>query len=71
MPKCRYRDLPGHQCQRRDGRPIAAGDETPCWFEARAQVADEIALANEVDAVARPLVRSLLLHRSAWGGEAA
>jgi hypothetical protein len=70
MPKCRFRDLSGHQCQRRDGRLIPAGDSTPCHFEARAQVADEVSLAIAVDAVARPLVRSLLAYRSAWGDAA-
>ena len=71
MNRCRFRDLPAHQCARRDGRPIPAGDPTPCFYEARAQVIDEARLAVEVDAVTRPLVRRLLLHRGAWGGEAA
>jgi hypothetical protein len=50
MNRCRFRDLPGHACARRDGRIIPAGDDTPCWYETRAQVVDESRLAVEVDA---------------------
>jgi hypothetical protein len=71
MPKCRFLDLDDHVCVRRDGRIIHPSDETPCWYDTRAAVIDEAALAVEVDTVARPLVRSLLLNRAAWGGEAA
>jgi hypothetical protein len=71
MPKCRFRDLDDHVCIRRDGRPIHPSDETPCWYETRAALLDEAAIAVEVDAVARPLVRSLLLNRASWGGTAA
>jgi hypothetical protein len=67
MNHCRFRDLAGHQCARRDGRLIPAGDSTPCHDEARAQVLDEARLAAEVDAVTRPLVARLQLHRGAWG----
>lgn len=65
MDRCRFRNLPGHLCQRRDGRLIRPGDETPCSAECRAQVADVTALAVEVDA-ALP-VSWLLANRSAWG----
>lgn len=68
MNQCRFRDLAGHQCQRRDGRPIPAGDAAPCHYEARAQVADEIALAVQVDAVLP--VSFLLSNRDQWDSAA-
>ncbi|MCA1571955.1 MAG: hypothetical protein LC798_16915 [Chloroflexi bacterium] len=69
MNTCRFRALLGHQCRRRDGRVIPPGDETPCYYDARTQVADEIALAVEVDAALA--TTWLSEHRGTWGGEAA
>lgn len=66
MNECRFRDLPGHVCARRDGRPIHPSEDLECHLEARAQVSDEAALAIAVDAVTQPLLAELLENRAAW-----